>query len=257
MCGRYQRRSDKQRIAEAFQLGTLDDLDLSVELGLAPNYNAAPGTMQPVVVWDETLGMRTLRMMHWRLLPPFCTDPKKLKLDTINASAEKLLSSGIWRKSFLYRRCLIPADSFVEWRRVSAKIKLPFLFAMKADEPFGIGGIWQHWRSPDGATELDTFAVVTVEPNELVHDVTNHNRMPLLIKRSDYERWLRDGDAEQPPVDLLRPFDSDKMKFWQVGTRINSVRNNDASLAEPSADSTTASGPDIEQGDGQMEMFGG
>jgi len=253
MCGRYQRRSDKQRIAEAFQLGTPDESDPSVELGLAPNYNAAPGTMQPVVVWDEALGMRTLRMMHWRFLPPFCTDPKKLKLDTIHASAEKLLSSAIWRKSFLYRRCLIPADAFVEWRRVSAKVKLPFLFAMKADETFGIAGIWQHWRSPDSKTELDTFAVVTVEPNEIVHDMTSHHRMPLLIKRADYERWLRDDNAEQPPVDLLRPFDSDQMKSWPGNTRINSVRNNDPSLAEPCLDSTTGSQPGI----GQMEMFGG
>jgi hypothetical protein len=37
MCGRYQRRSDKQRIAEAFHLGALDDLDLSVVLGLEPS----------------------------------------------------------------------------------------------------------------------------------------------------------------------------------------------------------------------------
>jgi putative SOS response-associated peptidase YedK len=264
MCGRYQRRSDKQRIAEAFQLGSLNDLDLSVagvdrdvdsevELALAPNYNAAPGTMQPVVVWDDALGMRALRMMYWRFLPPFCTDPKKLKLDTINANGDKLLSSNLWRKSFLYRRCLIPADSFVEWKRVSAKARLPFLFAMKTGEPFGIAGIWQHWRSPDGKTELDTFAVVTVEPNEIVHDVTDHDRMPLLIQRRDYERWLREGDVERPPVDLLRPFDSDKMKAWQVGTRINSVRNNDASLMEP----VEMAGADAgESRSGQMEMFG-
>ena len=250
MCGRYQRRSDKQRIAEAFHLGALDDLDLSVELGLAPTYNAAPGTMQPVVVWDEALGMRAVRMMYWRFLPPYCTDPKKLKLDTIHASAEKLMSSGIWRKSFLYRRCLIPADSFVEWKRVSAKIRLPFLFAMKAGEPFGIAGIWQHWHSPDRKTELDTFAVVTVEPNEMVHDLTEHGRMPLLIKRADYERWLRDEDVEQPPVDLLRPFDSDKMKAWQVSMRINSVRNNDPSLIEPLEDAEAGSETV------QMEMFG-
>jgi putative SOS response-associated peptidase YedK len=233
MCGRYQRRSDKQRIAEAFQLGTLDDLDLSTELSLAPDYNAAPGTMQPVIVWDDALGMRTLRMMHWRFLPPFCTDPRKLKLDTINANADKLLSSGVWKKSFLYRRCLIPADSFVEWKRVSPKIKLPFLFAMQSGEPFGIGGIWQHWRSPDGETELDTFAVITVEPNEILHDLTDHTRMPLIIKKPNYERWLRGGDVEQPPVDLLRPFDSDQMKAWPVDTRINSVRSNDPSLIEP------------------------
>jgi len=233
MCGRYQRRSDKQRIAEAFALGELDSLELSTEVELAPNYNVAPGTMQPVVVWDEDLGMRALRMMYWRFLPPFCTDPKKLKLDTIHASAEKLLSSSLWRKSFLYRRCLIPADSFTEWKKIGAKGRLPFLFAMKSGEPFGIAGIWQRWQSPDRQTAFDTFAVVTVEPNEIVHDFTEHHRMPLLIAKRDYERWLRDEDVERPPVDLLRPYDPEKMKAWQVGTRINSVRNNDASLIEP------------------------
>jgi putative SOS response-associated peptidase YedK len=37
MCGRYQRRSDKQRIAEAFHPGNLDE----VVLELAPDYNVA------------------------------------------------------------------------------------------------------------------------------------------------------------------------------------------------------------------------
>jgi putative SOS response-associated peptidase YedK len=263
MCGRYQRRSDKQRIAEAFQLGTLDDLDLSldpdVELGLAPNYNAAPGTMQPVVIWDDAVGIRALRMMYWRFLPPFCTDPKKLKLDTINASSEKLLSSNLWKKSFLYRRCLIPADSFTEWKRVSPKVKMPFLFALKSGEPMGIAGIWQHWRSPDKETEFDTFAVVTVEPNEILHHLTGHTRMPLLIQPRDYERWLRggdlrDGNMAQPPVDLLRPFDSEKMKAWPVSTKINSVRNDDPSLIEPCTENESALPEEAPYG--QMNMFG-
>jgi hypothetical protein len=48
VCGRYQRRSDKQRIAEAFALGNVD----GVTLELTPDYNVAPQTMQPVIVWD-------------------------------------------------------------------------------------------------------------------------------------------------------------------------------------------------------------
>jgi putative SOS response-associated peptidase YedK len=41
MCGRYQRRSDKQRIAETFALGNVDGLALE----FAPDYNIAPQTM--------------------------------------------------------------------------------------------------------------------------------------------------------------------------------------------------------------------
>jgi putative SOS response-associated peptidase YedK len=46
MCGRYQRTADKQRIAEAFQLGNVDGLALE----FASDYNASSGSMQPVVV---------------------------------------------------------------------------------------------------------------------------------------------------------------------------------------------------------------
>jgi hypothetical protein len=43
MCGRYYRRSDKQRIAEAFQAkGGIDDLVLPDW-----NYNVAPSTLDP------------------------------------------------------------------------------------------------------------------------------------------------------------------------------------------------------------------
>jgi len=145
MCGRYQRRSDKQRIAEAFSLGNVDGLALE----LAPDYNVAPQTMQPVVVWDEEYGTRTLQMMLWRFLPPFVSDAKKFKLDTINAKGETLLDSKTWRDAFLHSRCLIPVDSFVEWRRVGAKTKLPWLFGMADGGVFALGGVWRHWRFPD------------------------------------------------------------------------------------------------------------
>jgi putative SOS response-associated peptidase YedK len=113
MCGRYQRRSDKQRVAEAFGLGNVDGLFLE----LAPDYNAAPGRMHPMVVWDQREGMRTLQMIHWRLLPSFVADPKKFRLNTTNAHADRLLKSSVWKESFLRCRCLLPADSFVEWQR--------------------------------------------------------------------------------------------------------------------------------------------
>ena len=77
MCGRYQRKADKQRIAEAFQLGNVDGLSLE----FAPHYNAAPQSMQPVIAWDGAV-------------PPSATDLKTFKLDTILARGEKLLENN-------------------------------------------------------------------------------------------------------------------------------------------------------------------
>jgi putative SOS response-associated peptidase YedK len=127
-------------------------------------------------------------------------------------------NSSVWRSAFLHSRCLVPVDSFVEWKRIDAKTKLPWMFGMKNDEPFALGGVWRHWGSPDGNTEMDTFAVITTEPNELLVEKTGHDRMPLIVERRDWQRWLEPGSTEQPPVDLLRPFDSDKMKAWRGST---------------------------------------
>lgn len=194
MCGRYQRRSDKQKIAEAFHLGNVDGL--AVEF--APDFNAAPQSMQPVIIWDEQFGMRTLHMMFWRFLPPFVMDPKKFRLDTINAKGETLMNSSMWRESFLSRRCLVPVDTFIEWQRIDSKTRLPWMFAMKDDSLFALGGVWRRWRSPDHKSQMDTFAIITTEPNELLAGKTGHDRMPVIIKPADYQRWLQPGTVEHP-----------------------------------------------------------
>ena len=145
MCGRYQRRSDKPKIAEAFRIGNIEDFYLE----LAPSYNSAPQSMQPVIVWDSAGGIRMLQMMFWRFLPPRATDPKTFKLDTINVRGETLLESNMWRSAFLQSRCLVPVDNFIEWRRIDLKTKLPWAFAMKDDSPFR--------RSTDYQNTIFTF----------------------------------------------------------------------------------------------------
>lgn len=92
---------------------------------------------------------------------------------------------------------------------------------------------------------MDTFAIVTTEPNELVTEKTGHYRMPVIIRRADYQRWLERSDEQRPPMDLVRPFASEKMKAWRVDQRINNVRNNEAALLEPVKD----------EGEKQMGMF--
>lgn len=55
MCGRYLRRSDKQRISEAFRLGQLPE-----EFPLQPDYNIAPATFQPVIRLNRDSGEREM-----------------------------------------------------------------------------------------------------------------------------------------------------------------------------------------------------
>jgi putative SOS response-associated peptidase YedK len=69
---------------------------------------------------------------------------------------------------------------------------------------------------------------LTTAANELV--ATIHDRMPLILRREDFDRWL---GVEPDPSDLLRPFPADAMTMWPISTRVNSPRNDDADLLTP------------------------
>jgi putative SOS response-associated peptidase YedK len=63
MCGRYVRRSDKQRIAEHFQV---HGPSLPV---FGPSWNIAPQTFQPIVRLNRDTGEREIVLMRWGLIP--------------------------------------------------------------------------------------------------------------------------------------------------------------------------------------------
>jgi len=100
MCGRYRRRSDKQRIAEAFEVGMgLEDLYLE------PEDDIAPGSVQPVVFANDS-GDRQIGMMRWGFKLP-----ERLLFD---ARSEGIERTPFWKDSSQQRRCIVPADAIFE-----------------------------------------------------------------------------------------------------------------------------------------------
>ena len=68
--------------------------------------------------------------------------------------------------------------------------------------------------------------------NEVVRPL--HDRMPVIIPERDYDRWLK-ADSDRPPVDLLRPFDADKMTAWKVDKAVGNTKNDSPELIEPAS----------------------
>ena len=77
---------------------------------------------------------------------------------------------------------------------------------------------------------IRTFAIITTDANELVAEI--HDRMPLILPKSTYERWL---GREPDPHDLLVPFPAEPMAMWPISTRVNRPENDDATLLDPAA----------------------
>jgi putative SOS response-associated peptidase YedK len=59
--------------------------------------------------------------------------------------------------------------------------------------------------------------------------------MPCIIPEKDYDRWLQPSDPDWPPIDLLRPFDADKMMAWTVDKAVGNVKNDSPELIEPAS----------------------
>ncbi len=226
MCGRYGRRADKQRIAEWFHARNTNVFDEST---YAPSFNVAPQSVQPVIRLDMETGAPELTAMRWGLVP-FWSKDAKAGYSTINAKAETVTTSPAFREAMKRRRCLVPAEWFYEWQKLDAKSKQPFAIGMKDGSMFAFAGLWERWKDKATGATLETYTIVTTDPNEIMRPL--HNRMPVILRREDYRRWLEPGDPARLPVDLLRPFDAGRMKAWKVNARVGNVRNNDPDCVE-------------------------
>ena len=99
---------------------------------------------------------------------------------------------------------------------------------MKTGEPFCLAGIWESWRNPDTDEDIRTFAIVTTDANAMVADI--HDRMPVILHRDDYERWL----SQEPEVpDLMKPFSPELMTMWKIGSKVGSPKNDTPDILDP------------------------
>jgi putative SOS response-associated peptidase YedK len=222
MCGRFARKSTQEVLARLFGV-EFEDMP-----PFMPNFNIAPQSFQPVVRLSRESGGREFRLMRWGLVP-FWAKSEKMGYSTINARSEEAAGKPAYRDALRKRRCLVPADAFYEWQKIDAKTRQPFAIALASGEPYGFAGLWERWEPKEGAA-LESFTILTTDPNELMEPI--HNRMPVLVERKDYERWLDASNPAQPPVDLLKPYPAEKMRAWPVTSRVGNVRNNDAGLLE-------------------------
>lgn len=186
---------------------------------LKPSYNIGPDGRELVVVVRGDAGNQG-RLMHWPLIPSFAKE-MRLKYSTSNAVAERLRESATYKRLLNNRRCLIPINGFYEWQGAKPP-KTPFYVYLKSRDPFGLAGLWDTWRQPDGSL-LESFTIITTEPNELMRTI--HRRMPVILHRDDEERWLDCSATSFDNVQtLLKPFPANLMAAHEVSKRINNPK---------------------------------
>jgi putative SOS response-associated peptidase YedK len=223
MCGRFTLTVDPAEVQESFST-------YSFPQKFAPRYNIAP--TQPVLAIPND-DRNTADFFIWGLIPMWAKDPS-IGNRLINARGETLEEKPAFRGSFKYKRCLILADGFYEWKGAPGKkVKIPYFIHLQDRKPFAFAGLWDSWTSPGGSL-VKSCTIITTEPNELTSLI--HNRMPVILHPKDYAKWL-DPTPQIPDRlrELIKPFPAERMDAYPVSTMVNTPANDTPQLVVPAA----------------------
>ena len=222
MCGRYRLSRRKEIIEEHFDTVSWDD-------DWSPHYNIAPSQAVPVIRQHPKEPVRQVSLLRWGLIPHWSKDPR-IAASTINAKSETAAMKPAFRDPLRFRRCLIPADGFYEWKRTEAS-KQPFCFEVGEGELFAFAGIWDGWRNSEGQW-IKTCSILTTTPNPLTSTV--HDRMPVILDPDSYDLWLDPGMQNVAAIsELLKPYEANPMRCYPISGRVNNVKNDDKECSRP------------------------
>lgn len=136
-------------------------------------------------VWLREAGVNVKRSMKWGYTIPGANGV------VYNARAESVQDKPLFRDSIASRRCVIPAAGFYEWNRLKEKS----VFRHPDGEPIFYAGCFK-WQQ-----DSFCFVILTTEANEAVKQV--HDRMPLILTKTEAEQWLKEGSGYQPLLKIM------------------------------------------------------
>ena len=223
MCGRFTQERPASELAEIFGAEPLSD-------DPGEHFNVAPTDDALVIVQRDD--RRAVTGYRWGLIPHWATDARSGSR-MINARAETLTASPAFRDAFRRKRCLVPVDSFYEWKR-EGTVRQPYRIVRRDGRPLVLAGLWAGWRDPSTETVRRTFTIVTTTPNDAIAGL--HDRMPVIVPDDAWDRWLDPRPADPGELlSLLVPSDAVDLDIYAVGRAVNDVRRDGPELILPLA----------------------
>lgn len=219
MCGRFtitvSKETMKNFLKDKFSITNFNIDDY------IPRFNASP-TQNILSIISDGTNYRA-GFLKWGFIPDYAKD---IKFFQINTRSETIDEKPIFKRAFLSRRCIIPADGFYEWIRGQNK-KNPVRITLKDESIFALAGIW-NTVIIDGK-KIHTVSIVTTKANKLISHI--HDRMPVILDYDKVKMWL-DPKINDPKLlkELLNPYPDNKMTYYEVSDLVNNAKNDDPNL---------------------------
>jgi putative SOS response-associated peptidase YedK len=234
MCGRFILIQDAVTLKNRFRV--------AIPEGTIPvrSYNISPG-QKTAVITGESPGVLQLYRFGLTAVkngeePLLANVPSEVANNASNDSeyqaAMGIFSDPHFSMMIRSRRCLIPADAYIEYS-TGVKFSRPFLIYLRNKiRPFAFAGIWDEQIEPETNKLVGAFAILTTGPNQLVARLP-HDRMPVILRREDEERWLSSGISDDELISLMQPFPPELMNGFPIAPTINNPHANDPGLIHP------------------------
>ncbi|MEM6366087.1 MAG: SOS response-associated peptidase [Planctomycetota bacterium] len=228
MCGRFTLRTLPNKMIQQVFAG----LDLGEIEQQTARVNIAPTQNIPVIRTETGQAARDdgpiADLARWGLLPPWA---KELSLGArmINARSETVAEKPAFRSAYRSRRCVIPADGYIEWVK-QADGKQPYWMHHVDDQHehagFFFAGLWERnsQLGKDVSSPLHSATILTTVATEQLSSI--HDRMPVVLTPAGVDAWLmQSADIADLSANSGTLFPEDFFTITPISRRINSVRN--------------------------------
>ncbi len=217
MCGRYVLTDPLDILRALFDFSSVPYFE--------PSYNIAPGSHIPAIGRESrSRNAFSLSLLHWGLFPSWTQDANR-SAPPINARQETIHEKPTFRDSFARRRCLIPANGFYEWKKISNTETQPFFISSKNRPMMLFAGLWDSWRTPDG-NWITSCAIVTTAASGDLAEI--HHRKPVTVLADDAEDWLFGSDRDSLPTEERQ----EELTAYPVSKKVGNIQNKGADLLE-------------------------
>ena len=247
MCGRYASFTQSQDLADTFDV---DDMTEAAREVLA-SWNVAPTDGVRIVVdrapKNAATGSPVRREMHlarWGLVPPWAKDVA-IGARMINARTETLADKPAFAKPATSHRCLVLADGYYEWQKVTPPgatkpVKVPHYIHPTDGSPIAFAGLYSWWRDDSkDDDDPDRWLLSTTIVTAPAHDGLEviHDREPAMLTREVAQSWIDPTVTDLDDVLAMLAEPAPALSWYEIGPAVGNVRNNGPELLQPSAPS--------------------
>lgn len=228
MFDRYILASDFNRITSRFNMAQLVDKD-----SFAPSYNITAGELCYAITNYQTKEIQQfrfgLKINNQTLTFVRAEGDRNMDDDPGYKGSKAIFLQPEFRNIIRQQRCLVLADAFV----VGVEKMNPYLVYLRNKQrPFAFAGIWNTHFDSVAASEVNSFAIITVPANKLLQQL-GYKRMPVVLQPHYESIYIRESAQLSEILSMLDPYPNNLMNAYPISNKIADITLNDISLVQP------------------------